>query len=304
MRILVVGAGGVGGYFGGRLLEAGRDVTFLVRPARAALLASNGLRIRSAFGDVRFPNPPTVTAPDHPFDLILLSCKAYDLEGAMDSFAPAGGTVLPLLNGLRHLDTLDARFGREYVMGGRCLISAGLEPDGTIVHYNNIHVISFGERDGSRSARFDAIADALIGAKFELHASRKILQDMWDKWVFIAAGAGINCLMRATVGEIEAAGGAPLASALLEECAAIATANGYPPTSEALERSRAMLTTPGSAMMASMLRDIERGGPTEADHVIADLLRRGKERSVSTPLLEVVDVHLRAYEVRRHASAR
>jgi 2-dehydropantoate 2-reductase len=301
-----VGAGGVGGYFGGRLLEAGRDVTFLVRPARAARLESDGLRICSTFGDVHIANPPTVIADalHEAFDVVLLSCKAYDLEAAMESVAGGVGTttaIVPLLNGMKHLDSLDGRFGADRVMGGRCLISAAVEADGTIAHFNNIHVITFGERDGSSSARVDAIAGVLGGAKFESHASGQILLDMWEKWVFIAAGAGINCLMRATVGEIEAAGGAPLANALLEECAAVATAAGYPPSAGAIARSRVMLTTAGSGIMASMLRDIERGGPTEAEHVVGDLLRRGRELAVPTHLLEVVHVHLRAYEVRRAA---
>src|SRR6202521_1797991 len=152
MRILVVGAGGTGGYFGGRLLEAGRDVTFLVRPRRALELARTGLSIRSPLGDVNVPAPPTITAERlaGAFDLVLLSCKAYDLEGAMDSVAPAVGAdsaILPLLNGMAHLDLLEARFGARHVLGGQCLISTMLDPDGRILHLNDTHLPSFGERD-------------------------------------------------------------------------------------------------------------------------------------------------------------
>jgi len=117
MRILVVGAGAIGGYFGGRLLEAKQDVTFLVRPRRAAELAESGLNIRSRFGDATIPSPPTVLAENlrETFDLVLLSVKAFDLESAIESFAPAIGPntgILPLLNGMRHLDILDNRFRR------------------------------------------------------------------------------------------------------------------------------------------------------------------------------------------------
>ena len=154
MRILVVGAGAIGGYFGGRLLQAGRDVVFLVRPRRAASLAKHGLSIQSRFGDFHAPAPPLVSEEglDEPFDLVLLSCKAYDLEGAMASFARAVGprtAILPLLNGMRHLDVLAGRFGAERVLGGQCVISATLDANGGIVHLNDIHALTFGELDGA-----------------------------------------------------------------------------------------------------------------------------------------------------------
>ncbi len=235
MRILVVGAGGTGGYFGGRLLEAGRDVTFLVRPRRAAELAKTGLVIRSPLGDVDLPAPPTVVADKlrEAFDLILLSCKAYDLESAADSFAPGVGpdtAILPLLNGMRHLEILEKRFGARPVLGGQCLISAALDAEGRILHLNESHTLSFGERSSSRSTRVEAIAQTLSGARFDARLSEAILQEMWEKWVFIATGAGITCLMRATIGDIVAAGAAKFATALLDECAVIATYNGFPPS--------------------------------------------------------------------------
>jgi len=131
MRVLVVGAGAIGGYFGGRMLQAGRDITFLVRPRRAAELASAGLVIKSPNGDVTLKNPPTVQADaiKNKFDVVLLSCKAYDLTDAIKSFAPAVGpqtSIIPLLNGMLHLDVLDREFGRERVLGGLCAIAATL----------------------------------------------------------------------------------------------------------------------------------------------------------------------------------
>jgi 2-dehydropantoate 2-reductase len=304
MRILVVGAGGTGGYFGGRLLEAGRDVTFLVRPRRAAQLAEHGLVIASVTGDVHVPAPPTVQADalHEPFDLVLLSCKAYDLDDAIASFAPAVGpqtVILPLLNGMRHVDVLDARFGADAVLGGLCMIVSTLDADGTIRHMTPMHSIVFGERDGTRSERSEAIAREFAAGRFDSRRSDAIVQEMWDKWVFIATGAGLTCLMRATVGEIEAAGGAPFAVALYDECAAIATGAGYPPSDGVRERTRTTFTAPRSSLTASMYRDLERGGRTEGDHLLGDLLRRGARAEDPTSILRAAHVHVAAYEIRR-----
>jgi 2-dehydropantoate 2-reductase len=308
MRILVVGAGAIGGYFGGRLIEAGRDVTFLVRPKRAAELASAGLTIKSAAGDLTVPAPPTVLADKlaGPFDLILLSCKAYDLDGAIASFAPAVGSataVLPLLNGMRHLDVLEARFGRAAVLGGQCYIAATLDQSHAIVHLNNDHELSFGERDGGGSARIAAIAAEMAGAVFKARASEQILQEMWEKWVFLATLAGSTCLMRAAIGDIMAApGGREFMLGLLAECGGVAQTNQYAPRDTVMGRFRAALTAEGSSLTASMLRDIERGAPIEADHILGDLIQRGDEtsrRPGGMPLLRVAYAHLKAYEARQ-----
>ncbi|HTR79459.1 MAG TPA: 2-dehydropantoate 2-reductase [Gemmatimonadaceae bacterium] len=308
MRILVVGAGAIGGYFGARLLQAGRDVTFLVRPRRAAQL-SLGLSVESPVGDIQLPGPPTVTsdAVRDAFDLVVLSCKAYDLDGAIDAFAPAVGpdtAILPLLNGMRHLDVLGTRFGPDRVLGGQCVISAALGPDGRILHLNELQSLTFGEQDGRRSARAAAIDDALSGARFDVTLSETIIHDMWEKWVFIAAAAGITCLMRATIGDIVAVGGADLAHGLLDECARIAGAAGFPPRNAAIERSRATLGMPGSPLTASMLRDVERGARTEMDHVLGDLLRRGGTLVDHGSVLRIAHAHLAAYETRREREAR
>ncbi|HET9018065.1 MAG TPA: 2-dehydropantoate 2-reductase [Acetobacteraceae bacterium] len=305
LRILVVGAGAIGGYFGGRMLAAGRDVTFLVRPGRAAQLARDGLVIRSPTGDARLSAPPHVLAGDlrEPFDLVLLSCKAYDLDSAMADVAPAvgpGTAILPLLNGLRHLDALDARFGAARVLGGRCIISSALDGDGAVLHLNTLHDIVFGERDGTASPRVAAIAAAMDGAGFTSRASAAVMLEMWEKWVFVAALAAVTCLMRAAVCDIMAAGGRDLALGLLEECRAIAEAAGHPPRAESLSRAAAMLTAPDAPTTASMLRDIERGGRIEADHMIGDLIARRDALGVAPgKLLPVVLAHLKAYEARQ-----
>jgi len=304
MRILVVGAGALGGYFGGRLKEADRDVTFLVRPRRAEQLAKSGLTVRSPKGDISISAPPTVVAEQlsAPFDLILLSCKAYDLQGAMDSFAPAVGAntaILPLLNGMKHLDLLGARFGGNAVLGGQCIISATLDGEGRVLHLNDSHFVSFGEQNGAKSPRAVAIAEAFSGAKFDSQLSTAILHEMWEKWAFIAAAAGICCLMRGTFGDIAAAGASQLASDMFTECCAIAAKNAFKPGETAVKRSVGMLTAAGSPIAASILRDIERGAPIEADHIIGDLLARGSARPVDYPLLQIAYAHLRTYEARR-----
>lgn len=311
MRVLVVGAGAIGGYFGGRLAEAGRDVTFLVRPGRAAQLAKTGLVVRSPHGDIHLPNPVTVQAQDlaASYDLIVLSCKAYDLDNAIESFAPAVGpqtAILPLLNGMSHLDALDRRFGAERVLGGQCVIAATLDEDGRILHLNETHGLTYGERDGRMSELMERIARVFEGAGFQARASEQILLDMWEKWVFLASLASGTCLMRAAVGDIVAApGGADFLLGLFDECRTIAEGEGYVPRAPFLERSRTMLTTAGSPFTASMLRDIERGARIEADHVVGDLIRRGHERAPNTPRpqLETAYINLKAYEARRERQA-
>jgi 2-dehydropantoate 2-reductase len=302
MRILVVGAGAVGGYFGGRLLQAGRDVRFLVRARRGAELAKHGLTIRSRLGDFHRSSPPIVLEDgvEGPFDLVLLSCKAYDLDGAMASFAKAVGpatTIVPLLNGMRHIDRLAERFGTERVLGGQCAISATLRADGAVVHLNDWHALSFGELDGSRSPRIETIAQALLNAGFDARLSDEIRQEMWEKWIFIASAAGITCLMRAAVGDYIAAGAVDLATGLLSECASIAAARGFPPRAPALERARGAMTAAGSPLKASMLRDIEDGKPVEGDQILGDLLRRAGK--LDCPLLRIATLNVKAYEIGR-----
>ena len=305
MKVLVVGAGAVGGYFGGRLAEAGRNVTFLVRAKRAAELAATGLIVKSRFGDIRIASPQTVIAEniDGAFDIVLLSCKAYDLEGAMEAFTPAvgeGTAILPLLNGIGHLDALKARFGEARVLGGQCFIAATLNEQREIVHLSDQHGLTFGELDAPGSERTHEIEDLMSGANFEGRASGTIVLDMWEKWVFLATLAGSTCLMRASIGDIVAAdGGSAFVEALFEECRAIAEGEGFPPREAVLERARATLTATGSPLTASMMRDIGNNLPVEADHIVGDLLHRGNASGGLSPRLQIVYSHLKAYEARR-----
>lgn len=313
MRILVVGAGATGGYFGGRLAAAGRDVTFLVRDARAAQMREHGLVIRSPHaGDLTLRDPKTVTrealeAPGtQPFDLVLLSCKAYDLDSAIDSFAAAVGpetAILPLLNGMRHLDVLQARFGTQAVFGGVCLIASTLNEQREIVHLNDSQAITFGELGGGISARAQAIADTFGNAGFIIKASERILQEMWEKWVFLASLAGSTCLFRAPIGAIVATpDGAATIERIFAECRAIAAEHGHAVRDSFLERSRGMLFATGSSLTASMLRDVQNGSRIEADHILGDLIRRGgaaQRASSELSVLRIVYSQLKAYEAVR-----
>jgi 2-dehydropantoate 2-reductase len=303
MRILVVGAGGIGGYFGGRLASAGRDVTFLVRPKRAELLKEKGLLIRSPLGDAHIPSPKLVTADAlmETFDLILLSCKSYDLEDAMASFAPAVGSdtaILPLLNGMGHLEKLEARFGAGAVLGGTCFVSTTVAPDGAIVHLNDLHRMTFGERAGGTTPRIEAIASALSNAGFDADVSMHVLKEMWGKWVFIASSAGMTCLMRSAIGDYVAAGASDLVLELVGECAAIAAGQGFALEDTALERIRNYLTQAGSPITTSMLRDIQAGARIEADQIVGDMLSRAEPQAART-MLKVVYANLKSYEAWR-----
>jgi 2-dehydropantoate 2-reductase len=305
MRILVVGAGAIGGYFGGRMLAAGRDVTFLVRPKRAAELANAGLVIKSPNGDVTLKNPPTVQADklNEKFDAVLLSCKAFDLDDAIRSFAPAVGAqtaIIPLLNGMLHLDVLDKKFGREHVLGGLCAIAVTLNEHREVVQLTPMQSLNFGERAGKMSDRVRAIAEFMASGKFGSVASEHVIQEMWEKWVFLASLAASTSLMRTSVGNILAApGGKDFILGAVAECSAIATAAGYAPRAPFVERTHAMLTTEGSPLTASMFRDIKAGAPVEADHVIGDLIARGEAAKIAMPKLRIAYTHLKAYEKQR-----
>ncbi len=304
MRVLVLGAGGTGGYFGGRLAEAGADVTFLVRPKRAAKLAETGLVIKSPAGNASL-TVKTVTADQlsGSWDLVILSCKAYDLAESIAAIAPAVGPttmVLPILNALAHYDALDAAFGRERVVGGLCHIFATLGPEGEVLSLAPIHRLTFGERDGGTSPRTAAIAALCSGANFDSVHSGELMQDAWEKYVMLVTLAGMTCLMRADVGTIMAtADGGAITRELFEECTKVAQAAGHAPRPAARDLALGIVTDPNSRQTASMLRDLEAGGRTEGEHIIGDMLRRARTRGVEAPLLRLAHCHLQAYEIRR-----
>ena len=306
MKLLVLGAGGIGGYFGGRLAQAGIDTTFLVRPKRREQIAANGLVIESPNGDARIAAKTVLAEELRPgYDLVLFTCKAYDLDSALDAIAPAmasGCAVLPMLNGLAHLDRLDERFGAATVMGGTCQINVGLAPDGTVKHWEPLNRFLFGERDRSKSARARALADALAKTTIDWTWSEDILQDMWEKVTFLAALAATTCLFRGNIAEIMAApDGKAIAMRCFEANAAIARAEGHPPGAKILQWAAERLTRPGP-QSASMLRDMEAGKPVEADHIVGHMLSLARKHGVDDTVLQMAYTHLKTYEARRAAN--
>jgi 2-dehydropantoate 2-reductase len=303
MRILVVGAGAVGGYFGGRLAEAGRDVTFLVHSRTAENIRRGGLRIVSPHGDATL-HPKLLLANEiaAPYDLILLSVKAYSLESAMNDFAPAvgpGTMILPVLNGMRHIDLLVAKFSEEAVLGGVCFVATEVDQDGRIVQLADMQKLIYGERKGGSSDRIKALDQVMQGAGFDARISENIMQGMWEKWVQLASLGAVTCLLHGNIGEVEAApDGANIALKILDECSAIASASGYPPREHFLAQARTMLTTRGSSMTSSMYRDMTKGSRVEADQILGDLIERGRTLNVDAPLVEAAFISLSIYQAR------
>lgn len=303
MRVLMLGAGAIGGHYGARLIEAGHEVAFLVRPARAAQLAATGLRVHG--GDREFAAPVeviTTVAPDAHYDLAVVSCKAWDLDSAIAAISPAMGAqtrVLPLLNGLRQLDALDAAFGAARVLGGVCHVSLTLEADGAIRQFGRLDRLTFGSRDAAAPVP-PPLGAGLRSLGEGVGESGDILAAMWEKFSLIAALAGITCLMRGAIGEIVASGeGADLAQRLYAECRETARCCGHPVSSAAAAETERILTTPGSPLKASMLRDVERHARTEAEHILGDLRARALAHALDTPLLAAALAHLRVYEAQR-----
>jgi 2-dehydropantoate 2-reductase len=303
-KLLFLGAGGVGGYFGARLIEAGVDVSFLVRPARAAALAEHGLQVRSPHGDLTLPVRCVTRDSVQPeYDLVLLAPKAYDLDDALDAVAPAIGPdtcVVPFLNGLAHMEAIDARFGAHRVLGGVAHVAAVLDADGTVRQLNPIHALTAGGRDAAtRQAAADFIA--LCGsAKFDATLSSDIIATLWEKWTFLATLAGITTLLQGSIGQVmDTVHGEPLVRRLYGEGLAVAGRSGFPIAEKVQARSLRLLTERGSDFTASMLRDLRAGLRTEHDHVLGDLVRRGQAHGVDTPLLAAAHCHLQVLAAQR-----
>jgi 2-dehydropantoate 2-reductase len=306
MKILVLGAGGIGGYYGGRLAQAACDVTFLVRPKRREQIAADGLRIESPLGNATIQAKTVLAEEVKPqYDLLLFTCKAYDLDSAMDAVAPAmqaGCTLLPLLNGLAHFETLDARFGREHILGGTAHINTTLRRDGVVVHGDPLQRIVYGERAGGRSALVDAIAAEFAKSTIDAKLSEDIEQDLWEKLVFLSTLAATCCLFRGNVGEINRApGGREAMERAYNANAEIAEHEGRKPRAAAAKAALERLTDAQAKWSASMMRDLEAGGQVEADHVVGWMLERARMHGVDATILSLAYTHLKTYERRREA---
>ena len=303
MRILIVGAGAVGGFLGGRLVQAGKDVTFLVRDKRAAELQAHGLQIISSQGtNTSRPKTVTVSQIAGPFDVVLLSVKGYALSAAMDDLAPAVGTdtsIIPVLNGMRHVDLLIERFGRSSVLGGACWVATELDAQGRVRQLSDVQKLSYGELDGHMTKRVVMINETLRGAGFETTLSSNIVSVMWQKWMQLASLGAVTCLLRGDIGEIVSIpGGADIALLALGECASIASAFGFAPSKEFLAEHSSNLTKTGSSLTSSMYRNLKADQAVEVDSILGDLIEKGRGRGLTTPILEAAFVNLALYQRR------
>jgi 2-dehydropantoate 2-reductase len=309
MKILVLGAGAIGGYYGARLIEAGADVTFLVRPGRAQKLAENGLQIQSALGDfqqqVKIVTSDAVQAD---YDLVLLTCKAYDLAQAMEAIAPAVGKktgILPFLNGLSVYDRLDAKFGKSRVLGGVAYIATMLDNTGKIIHQGLGDTALVGARSQEMAACAKDIHALLAATPGVRKLSDSIDQALWNKWIAIATGAMMTCLMRGSVGEILATqDGRALMLRAMSECGAVAAASGYALPAEATMQMEGMLLDEKSKWAASMARDIGQGvARLEADDIVGDIVQRTTRFKQDAPLARAAYCHLQVYQAQKHIRA-
>lgn len=310
-KVLILGAGGIGGYFGGRLLEAGGDVTFLVRAKRQQILAQHGLRVESPAGNLTLA-VNTVTDSELAnkindgitYDYVFLTAKAYDLASAITSIRPAMGkntVLIPALNGMAHMDRLNSEFDKNNVMAGCVIIQSTLTSDGVVLHLNDDAVGILGPQQGGKDARATAFARLFDNAKgIKVIAVENAMQRMWNKWVRLATLAGMTCLMRANVGEINRApGGQKAMMSFLNKNSEIAKAAGFPLLEDQTNDIGNFFKDINSFATASMLRDIEAGHQTEGDHVLGDLLNRAKTFGVDHPLLSLAYTNVKAYDERR-----
>jgi 2-dehydropantoate 2-reductase len=312
MRILIAGAGAVGGFLTARLAEAGQDVTVLARPRRAGQLREGGLRLAGA-GGTRTLRPPVVTAAELAdagpaddgagggYDAVLLAVKADALDQVMKDIAPAvgpGTAIVPFLNGMAHLDALAGTFGTA-VLGGVLRVATDLAGDGTIRVLTPLFEVELGELDGSRSARADQLAAAFRDAGADVSVRADIVRAMWAKWVFIASIGAVTSLMRAPVGDIVAVpGGDDFARSVLAEAAGAAAAAGHPVSHAQLAATMRILTAAGAPTTSSLSRDLMAGRPTEVEAVLADFAERAAAAGADTPLIALSALALRVHNRR------
>jgi 2-dehydropantoate 2-reductase len=307
MKILVVGAGAVGGYFGARLVQACRDVTFLIRAANVEKMQRDGLRIVSPHGDLTLkPRITTAQQIQSPYDLIFVSVKAQALDHAISDMKRAVGLdtmIYPILNGIRHMETLTRSFGAKAVLGGVCLVATDIDDQSRIVQLAPMQKLIYGEWSGALTSRIHHLDRTLSNAGFDTELSTNIQQAMWEKWIFIASIGLVTTLLGGPVGEIEAVPhGAVTAAMALDECVQISTVCGFPPTPSFLNKLRAQLTAKGSPMTSSMYRAMQKGQSVEVDTILGDLLAHGHEHQLATPLLQAGCVRLRVYQNSRPSS--
>ncbi|RPE02823.1 ketopantoate reductase family protein [Candidatus Pantoea deserta] len=299
MRILIVGAGATGGYFGARLAQAGRDVTFLVRERRFQQLQKTGLVLRTPQGVEKLqPQLAQAGSLSGVYDLIILTVKSFGLAQAIEDIAPAVGEqtlIMPILNGMRHFDTLRDRFG-DKVIGGLVKINATLGEQGEVVQMTALHQIYYGALDGHNDARLQRVDEALRAASVETFFTDNIIGELWEKWLLLSTLGAVCCLARGDTQQVLTAdGGEALLRAIFSEVLATITADGYQPRPAVTAKIFELLSNPATPMTSSMYRDLTQGYDIEAAQIIGDLVQRAAQNGVSVPLLNAVNVNLQVY---------
>lgn len=304
MRILVVGAGATGGYFGARLAQAGQDVTFLLREKRALAVQRDGLTVHSPHGDFHFqPSVLQASQLTGPYDLILLTVKSFGLEAAIKDIAPVVGEdtmILPVLNGMKHIETLSQRFGEHALLGGLCKINATLDADGHIHQMTPMHQIYYGELSGEKTARIQRVDQAFKEAGFDAFLSETIMTDLWEKWLLLCSFGAITCTMHGNIGQVASApGGTEFATGIVNEALTTMKAFGYAERAAAVAKVKEAVTDKHSEQTSSMYRDMTQGNPVEADQIVGDLVERAIRVGINVPLLQAAYTHLCVYQNNR-----
>jgi 2-dehydropantoate 2-reductase len=294
MRIAVIGAGGVGGYFGGRLAQAGLDTTFIVRGATLEALRTHGLRVESINGDftldrVQATNDPASVGV---VDVVLLAVKAWQIPEAVANIAPLLGArtmVVPLENGIDAPDVLRELVGAEHAVGGLCAIVSFVVAPGHVKHAAFDPVIMFGELDHQTSARTRALLDAFVKAGVKAEIPQDIQRSLWTKFLFIAPLSGIGALTRVAVGEWRVMPEVrAIVDAMLRELIAVAAARGLDLGADALEKTWQRYDTLAPASTSSLQRDVMEGKPSELDAQLGAVVRLGEAANVATPVTRLV----------------
>lgn len=307
MRILIVGAGATGGFFGTLMAQSGRDVTFLARDRRAAQLRRTGLKVEREQATLEI-QPKVVTAAEieKTYDLVILAVKAYALHAAIDDFADAVGSqtaILPLLNGMHHMDVLEERFGLQRLLGCQCKVVTSLNDEGNVVQQGALAEMSYGELDGTISDRLERIHETMSNAGFATSVSTNIKRAMWEKWLLLAALGSINSLMRGSIGEVMATpGGREIINLIFDEILGVTRFVGEPPSESFIQQARKLLTLEGSTQTSSMYRDMVSGRPVEADQIIGDLIFRAESVGLEAPYLSLAYSNLLIHQSKQSMS--
>lgn len=309
MRILMVGAGGVGAYYGSVLLRAGEDVTFVARGANLAALRERGIQVQSVLGDFTVPSVHATDDPRPlgPMDLVIFCVKAYDTETAArlvrDNVGP-DTAVVSLQNGVEKEEQLQRILGEEPVMGGLTLLFSTLVEPGHIVHRGGPRSLIFGEMDGRDSPRGRRIEATLRNAGIPAQLSLNVRTAIWDKFMTICGTSGTTCLTRLSIDEIMACPASrSLLEGLLREVHALARAVGVDLPADAVDARLAYLDTLDKGARTSMYHDLAAGRRLELEFIHGTAVRLGQRLGIPTPLCFAVYAALKPHDERARRAA-